>query len=114
MAKVANSSSHSGNGRPALSLEGREGQLCALAVDLAEKQLRDGTASSQIITHYLKLASVEKQLEMEILREQKKLITAKTEDIESRKEIKALYEDALKAMRTYSGQGDNDEDTNIF
>ena len=114
MAKVANSSDHSGKGRPAISLEGREGQLCALAVDLAEKQLRDGTASSQIITHYLKLASVEKQLEMEILREQKKLITAKTEDIESRKEIKALYQDALKAMRTYSGQGDTDEDTNIF
>lgn len=114
MAEVVKSSDRSKKGRPSLTLEGREGQLCALAVDLAEKQLRDGTASSQIITHYLKLASVEKQLEMEILREQKKLITAKTEDIESRKETKKMFEEAIKAMRTYSGQGDDNENSDLL
>ena len=114
MAKVTSSSGSSSKRRPAISPEARENQLIALAVDLAEKQLMEGTASSQVITHYLKLGSTKERIEREILLEQKKLITAKTEDIESRKEIKALYKDALKAMRTYSGQGDTDEDTNIF
>lgn len=114
MAKVASSSASSAKCRPALTPEGRENQLIALATDLAERQLREGTASSQVITHYLKLGSTKERIEREILLEQKKLIAAKTEDLESRKEIKALYADALKAMKTYSGQGDTDDDTDIL
>lgn len=95
---------------PAATPEGRENQLIALAVDLAEKQLLKGTASSQVITHYLKLGSTKDQIEKEILIEQKKLITAKTEAIQSSKKVEELYKNALNAMRSYSGNGEaNDE-----
>lgn len=96
--------------RPALTPEARENQLISLATDLAEKQLREGTASSQVITHYLKLGSTKERLEKEILEKQKDLIVAKTESYQSSKEIKELYKDALDAMRRYSGHGDEDED----
>lgn len=97
---------------PALTPEARENQMIALAVDLAEKQLREGTASSQVITHYLKLASSKDRLEKEILEEQKKLIVAKTKSIESEKKIEELYNNAMSAMKQYSGSEDN-EDENI-
>lgn len=99
--------------KPALTPEARENQLVALAVDLAEKQLREGTASSQVITHYLKLGSTKERIEKEILEKQKDLISAKTEQIKSQKVIEQLYTDAIRAMRAYSGQGDEpigDED----
>lgn len=111
MAKVKDqsSSTQSPPMRPALTPEARENQLISLAVDLAEKQLREGTASSQVISHYLKMATSKYQLENKILEKQEKLIAAKTEAIESAKRIEALYADALKAMRTYTGQGDPDD-----
>ena len=96
--------------RPALNPETRENQLVSLAVDLAEKQLREGTASSQVITHYLKLGSTREKLEKEKLIEENKLLRAKTKAWEDQKEIKELYADALRAMRKYSGHGDSDED----
>lgn len=95
--------------RPALNPEARENQLISLAVDLAEQQLRDGTASSQVITHYLKLGSMREQLERERLVEENKLLRAKTKALEESKEYKSLVEEALKAMRNYSGQGDAHE-----
>lgn len=88
----------------ALDPKDRENQLIALAVDLAEKQLMEGTASSQVITHYLKLATERERLEREILSEQAKLVAAKTEAIESSKQTEILYREALSAMRSYSGQ----------
>ena len=91
--------------RTAMSVEARENQMIALAVDLAEKQLMEGTASSQVITHYLKLGSTKERLEKEMMEEQKKLLKAKTEALESAAEIKELYENALSAMREYSGHG---------
>ena len=91
--------------RTAMSVEARENQMIALAVDLAEKQLMEGTASSQVITHYLKLGSTKERLEKEMMEEQKKLLKAKTEALESAAEIKELYENALSAMREYSGRG---------
>lgn len=96
--------------RPALTPEARENQLISLAVDLAEKQLQEGTASSQVITHYLKLGSTKERIEKEILEKQKELISAKTESIKSAKRVEELYEEALKAMRNYSGQGGPDDD----
>ncbi len=95
--------------RPALTPEARENQLVSLAVDLAEQQLRDGTASSQVITHYLKLGSTKERLEKERLEEENKLLRAKTEALQSQKKVEELYTEALKAMRRYSGQGDSDE-----
>lgn len=95
--------------RPALTPEARENQLISLAVDLAEKQLQEGTASSQVITHYLKLGSTKERIEREILEKQKELITARTESLQSAKKVEELYENAINAMRNYSGQGDPDE-----
>ena len=96
--------------RPATTPEARENQMIALAVDLAEKQLIEGTASSQVITHYLKLATTKEKIEREILEKQKELIVAKTENLQSAKRIEELYSNALKAMQNYSGQLSNVED----
>lgn len=101
------------NGRPGLTPEARENQMISLAVDLAEQQLRDGTASSQVITHFLKLATVREKLERERLEEENRLLKAKTKAIESAEEIKTLYEEAIVAMRRYSGDysgADEEED----
>ena len=99
--------------RPALDPEARENQLIALAINLAEKQLIEVTASSQVITHYLKLGSTKERIEKEILEKQKDLITAKTEAIQSAKRVEELYANALEAMRTYSGQKTVTEDEDI-
>ena len=88
---------------PALTLEARENQMIALAVDLAEKQLAEGTASAQVITHYLKLGSTRERLEREELRKENELLQAKREALESAKRIEELYSNALEAMRSYSG-----------
>jgi hypothetical protein len=89
--------------RPGLTPESRENQLISLAIDLAEKQLREGTASSQVISHFLKLGSTTNMLEKETLKKNLDLITAKTEAIKSGKVIEELYTNALAAMRKYSG-----------
>lgn len=107
--KASTSSSSQKKSRPALTPEARENQMIALAVDLAEQQLRDGTASSQVITHFLKLATRREQIEREIMEKQKELISAKTENIKSTKRFAELYEDAIKAMKNYGGNGDPDE-----
>jgi EAL domain-containing protein (putative c-di-GMP-specific phosphodiesterase class I) len=108
-AKAVTSSESSRKMRPALSPEARENQLISLAVDLAEQQLRDGTASSQVITHYLKLGSTKERIEKEILEKQKELIEAKTQSLQSAQRIEELYKNALDAMRNYSGQGETDD-----
>lgn len=101
------------NSPPAVNPEARENQLINLAVGLAEKQLIEGTASSQIITHYLKLATTREQLEKEKLKKENKLLEAKTDSLESEKRVEELYNNALNAMRSYQGQDDQidyDED----
>lgn len=98
------------NMRPAITPEARENQMISLAVDLAEQQLREGTASSQVITHFLKLATVREKLERERLAEENRLLKAKTKAIESSEEIKVLYEEAIVAMRRYGGNSGPDED----
>lgn len=95
--------------RPALTPEARENQMISLAMDLAEQQLRDGTASSQLITEFVKRGSTKARIEQEILAEQKELISAKTESLQTAKRIEELYTNALNAMRRYSGNGDSDD-----
>lgn len=92
---------------PAMSPEGRENQMIALAIDLAEKQLIEGTASSQVISHYLKLGSTKEKIEKEILEQQRELIKAKTESIKSAKRVEELYKNALNAMRSYRSSNDD-------
>lgn len=95
--------------RPALSPEAKEDQMISLAVDLAEQQLRDGTASSQVITHYLKLGTTRERLEQKRIEQEIELQKAKTKALGNAEEIKILYENALKAMRNYAGYGETDE-----
>lgn len=95
--------------RPALTPESRENQMAALAMDLVEQRLRDGTASSQETTHFLKLVSSRAKLEQKRLELENELVAAKTKAIADAQEIKVLYEEALKAMRRYGGHGDEDE-----
>lgn len=105
--KKQNEELNARNFAPATTPEARESQLISLAVDLAEKQLREGTASSQVITHFLKLGSTKEQVEKEILEQQKELISAKTESLKSSKKIEELYEEAIKAMRSYNGSDES-------
>lgn len=90
--------------KPATTPEAREMQMVSLAVDLAEQQLRDGTASSQVICHYLKLGSTREKLEKEILESQKRLTEAKTESYYSAQQANEMYDKVMNALKTYSGQ----------
>ena len=85
--------------RPALTPEAREAQMISLAVDLAERQLIEGTASSQVITHYLKLGSSKDKLEKEKMQKENELMQAKIEALETGKHAEELYDKAIKAMR---------------
>jgi len=112
MAKVkkADSKNTTRKIRPALTPEARENQMIALAVDLVEQRLLDGTASSQETTHFLKLGSMKNRLEMEKLQEENRLLKARTEALQSAKRVEELYSEAIKAMRRYSGQGSDDDE----
>lgn len=90
--------------RPAQSQEARENQLINLAINLAEKQLMEGTASSQVICHYLKLGTTREKLEKQILEKQSEMIQAKTENLQSMKQNEGLYKEAIEAMCRYSGK----------
>lgn len=105
--KTVRGSSGKGAGRPALTPEARENQMISHAVDLAEKQLIEGTASSAIIVHYLKLATVKESLEREKLIEENKLLRAKTEALQAEKQSAEAYIEAVKAMREYSDHSDS-------
>ena len=95
--------------RPATTPEGREIQLVGIAVDLAEKQLRDGTASAQVISHFLKLGSSREQLEQRRLALENELTSAKIESLSSQARMEELYSNAINAMRAYGGQEVSEE-----
>ena len=99
--------------RPATNPKDREDELINLAVGLAEQQLRDGTASTQVIVHYLKLGSTRGMLEQEMLENKTKLVKAQTESVQSNKRVEDLYKNALEAMRIYGGAGDPNEPNEI-
>lgn len=99
---------------PVTTPEAREDQLIMMAYDLAEQRMRNGTASSQEVVHFLRLGSSKDRLEREIMGEQKKLVSAKTGSYETGKRLEALYDDAIKAMRTYSGAIDDGSSDQIL
>jgi hypothetical protein len=96
--------------QPAVTEESRENQLVSLAIDLAEKQLSEGTASSQVITHYLKLGSTRERLEQERLHRENQLLDSKVELMASAKRVEELYETALNAMRLYAGRSNREDE----
>lgn len=88
---------------PATTLDARENQMIAAAVNLAEQQILNGTASSQVITHYLKLGTTRERLEQERLRNENLLLQKKAEAIDSEKNLEALFTEAITAMKSYQG-----------
>ncbi len=88
---------------PATTPEARENQLISAAIDLAEKQIREGIASAQVITHFLKLATTREKLEQERIINENKLLSAKVESLASAARVEELYKAALTAMRSYAG-----------
>ena len=105
MPRRSSSGSTRGEMPPALNPDAREAQLCALAIDRAEQQLRDGTASAQVITHYLKLASSRERLEREILQGQANLYNAKSKALANSQDERELLERAMRAFTDYSPDG---------
>lgn len=99
-----------GRRAPAVTEEGRENQLVSLAINLAEKQLEAGTASAQVITHYLKLGSTREKLEQQRLERENRLLESKVDMLASAKRVEELYAEALDAMRSYAGQQPNDQE----
>lgn len=106
--------------RPATTPEGREQQLIALAVDVVESQMREGTVSAQVLTHYLKLGSTRERLEQERLMREIELMEAKAKNMASAANMEKLYSEAINAMRAYSGQqpldlgGEGYDDPDVF
>lgn len=96
--------------RKASTPEGRENQLINLAYDVAEDQMRNGTASAMVITHWLRLGTTKAKLEEEKLRKENFLLEARTEELKSRANTEALYKEALRAMKSYQGEEPDDED----
>jgi hypothetical protein len=95
---------------PATTPEGRENQLIAMAMDEAERQIREGKATSQLLTHFLKLGSTREDLEKQRLSQENKLLEAKVEQIASEKRVEDLYAKAIVAMRAYSGHPVEDDE----
>ena len=100
--------------RPATNPEERENELISLAYDVVEERLRNGTATSQETTHFLKAGSIKNQMEMEKLKRENDLLIAKVANLESQRKVEDLYEAAIAAMRVYSGHGDDNEDPNLL
>lgn len=109
MARTKSPTDQSSSTRPFVTIEGQENHLISLANNLVEQRLRDGTASSQEVTHFLKLGSRKEVLEREKLEKENELLRAKTESLQSQKRVEELYSEALTAMRRYAGQGESDD-----
>lgn len=95
---------------PAESFEARENQLIALAMDRAEKQIRSGKVSSQVLTHFLRLGTEKASLENEKIKNENEMLKAKVETLRSQQRSEELYQAALNAMRSYAGLDDFEED----
>lgn len=101
--------------RPALTPEARENQLIFLATEQAERQLREGTASSQVLCHFLKLGTEKYRLEREKLKAENELMKAKKEHLESAQRTEELFNEAIKAFSKYRGHAsEDDEDEDVF
>lgn len=115
MAKTTREVKVKNPGGPAKTPEGRENQLISLAVDLAEQQLLDGTASAQVITHYLKLGTTRAKLERQKLERENELLAAKTENLKAQQRNEEMFRQAIDAMRMYSGASEEtDEDVDLY
>lgn len=93
-------------GPAATSMEARENELISMAYDAAEERIRNGTATSQEIVHFLKLGSSRDRLEKEMMEAEMELKQAKIQALESAEHLEKIYNDAIEAMKRYSGNSD--------
>lgn len=100
--------------KPAITPEERENELISLAYDVVEERLRNGTATSQETTTLIKAGSTKAQMEIEKLKRENDLLIAKVANLESQRRVEDLYEEAIAAMRVYSGHGNDENDPNIL
>lgn len=113
--KVGTTASAKVKSRPAISAEARENQLIALAYDVAEERLRNGTATSQEVVHFLRLGSMKERKELELLNKKIELDSAKTEVLQSAKRIEELYANAISAFKSYRGDGEEElDDSDVY
>ena len=94
---------------PARTPESREEQMIALAFDAAQKQMENGTASAQVIVHFLKFGSERDKLEREKLRKENLLAEARVDQINSSAHNSELYQEAIRMMGVYTGEHSVDE-----
>lgn len=113
-AKVADSQEKLPAMRPALTPEAKEGQMISLAMDVCEQRMRNGTASSQEIIHFLKLGSMREKLEREKLEHENRKLQAQKEALEANARVEELYANAIAAMKRYSGHGSDSDYENVF
>lgn len=99
---------------PATTLEGREDQLIAAAMDLVERRIHQGTASAQETVHFLRLGSVRNQLEQDKLRHENEVLKTRVKEMESRRSSEELYARALAAMRGYQGLEPSEEEADEY
>lgn len=99
---------------PASTVEAREEEMVNLATNLAEQKLRDGTATSALILHYLKAGSVKERKQVQILSKQEELISAKTESLQLDRKKEDLYEDVISSLKDYRGETYDEYDEEDF
>ena len=115
MAKTVKSSGKTKSAvRATLTPEAQESRMISLAMDLAEQKLLDGTASNSLITELVKRGSTKARLEQELLERQTELAAAKAEAIKSAARIEELYENAMKYMKMYTGNYEEDDDEDEY
>lgn len=83
--------------------EGRENEMIMLAYQEVERRIRDHTATSQELCHFLKMGSEKERLEREKLEVEMELQRVRADSIESGKHMEELYNNAIAAMKMYSG-----------
>jgi hypothetical protein len=66
------------------------------------------------LSHYLKLGSSRERLEQERLRLEGELLQAKADLMAEQKKVGEMYEQALLAMRSYTGQDEPEPDEDNY
>lgn len=99
---------------PPINDESQETKLVSLAMKQAQERLENGTASSQMVTHFLRLGSIKAQVELEQLKLQNQLLEAKIKSEESGQEINRMVGEVLRALKSYSGQSFGEDDGDIY
>lgn len=95
---------------PAMNVEDRYDQLIAQALDLAEERIRDKSASNQLIAEIMRYGTTKERLQKEKLRRENEVLRVKAEAMEAQKQSGEMYEEAIRAMKSYTGYSDSDDE----